>query len=160
MKRCKSWILWQKQPLRYVTFKICSLSKQLKLRNRCKISLLILKAHSRVLDNFWQLKNPLKWWKMFITLYEKLFSFLRYLHFCLDFLVMKKKTGFISRLSLIPKFMTSQTGQQIITIYILPNISRSKDKKAMKFGQRKKYFSSKSCRKWGRETSCKPLFIF
>ena len=31
--------------------------------------------------------------------------------------------------------MTSQAGQQIITIHILPNISRSKDNQAMKFGQ-------------------------
>ena len=31
--------------------------------------------------------------------------------------------------------MTSQAGKQIITIHILPNISRSKDNKAMKFGK-------------------------
>ena len=31
--------------------------------------------------------------------------------------------------------MTSQTGQQIITTYILHNISRSKDNETMKFGQ-------------------------
>ena len=36
---------------------------------------------------------------------------------------------------LISNFMTSQTGPQIITIHILSNISRSKDNKAMKFGQ-------------------------
>ena len=36
--------------------------------------------------------------------------------------------------------MTSQTGQQIITIHILlPNISRSKDNHAMKFDQLIKY---------------------
>ena len=35
--------------------------------------------------------------------------------------------------------MTSQTGKQIITINVLPNISRSKDSQAMKFGQLKKY---------------------
>ena len=33
--------------------------------------------------------------------------------------------------------MTSQTGQQIITIHILPNISRSTDNQTMKFGQLK-----------------------
>ena len=33
--------------------------------------------------------------------------------------------------------MTSQTGQQIITIHMLPNISRSKDNQAKKFGQLK-----------------------
>ena len=31
--------------------------------------------------------------------------------------------------------MTSQPGQQIITIHILPNMSRSKDNQAMKFSQ-------------------------
>ena len=31
--------------------------------------------------------------------------------------------------------MTSQTGQQIITIHILPNISKSKGNTTMKFGQ-------------------------
>ena len=31
--------------------------------------------------------------------------------------------------------MTPQAGEQIIAIHILPNISRSKGNKAMKFGQ-------------------------
>ena len=31
--------------------------------------------------------------------------------------------------------MTSQTGEQIITVHILPNIPRSKDNQAMKFDQ-------------------------
>ena len=35
--------------------------------------------------------------------------------------------------------MTSKTEQQIIIIYILPNISRSKGKETMKFGQLKEY---------------------
>ena len=35
--------------------------------------------------------------------------------------------------------MTSQTGQQIITIHVLPYISRSKGNQAMKFGQLIKY---------------------
>ena len=43
--------------------------------------------------------------------------------------------------------MTSQTEQEIITIHVLPNISKSKGSKAIKFGQLKKilwdkYFSS------------------
>ena len=37
--------------------------------------------------------------------------------------------------NLIPKFMTSQTGQQIIAIHILANISRSKDNQTRKFDQ-------------------------
>ena len=35
--------------------------------------------------------------------------------------------------------MKSKTGQQITTIHILTNISRSKDNQAMKFGQSLKY---------------------
>ena len=47
--------------------------------------------------------------------------------------------------------MTSQTGKKIITIHVLPSISRSKDNQAMKFGQliklRENDFSAKSCKK-------------
>ena len=35
--------------------------------------------------------------------------------------------------------MTSKTGQQAITIHMLPNISRSKGNQAMEFGQLIKY---------------------
>ena len=58
------------------------------------------------------------------------------------------KSDSIRRLRLIRKFMTSQTGQQIITIYILPNILRSKGNQTVKFGQligynvRKKIFKN------------------
>ena len=41
----------------------------------------------------------------------------------------------IRKLRLISKFVTSHSGQQIITIHILPDISSSKDNHAMKFGQ-------------------------
>ena len=34
---------------------------------------------------------------------------------------------------LVLNFMTSQTGKQIITIYIVPNISRSKGNQTIKF---------------------------
>ena len=62
--------------------------------------------------------------------------------------------------------MTSQTGQQIITIHILPNIAKSKGNQAIKLGQliiehnMKNSFAQKSCRKRGRETSFRPLFVF
>ena len=69
---------------------------------------------------------------------QKLFPLLRYLHFCFDFLVMQK-SGLITKLKLITKFMTSQTGQQITKINIFPNISRGKGNQAMKFGQIIKY---------------------
>ena len=36
---------------------------------------------------------------------------------------------------LISKFITSQPEKQTIAIYILPNVSRSKENHAMKFGQ-------------------------
>ena len=41
----------------------------------------------------------------------------------------------IRELRLILKLMTLQTGQQMITINILSNISRSHGKQTMKFGQ-------------------------
>ena len=47
--------------------------------------------------------------------------------------------------------MTSQPGQQTITIYILPNISQSKSNQTMKLGElieyNKKDFSSKIMQK-------------
>ena len=62
-------------------------------------------------------------------------------------------------------WLTSQPGLQAIAIHILPNISQSKGNQTMKFGQLIEYnkrniFLQKLCRKWGRETSSRPLFIF
>ena len=50
--------------------------------------------------------------------------------------------------------MTSRYGQQIITIHIWPNISKSKENQAIKFSQLIKYnirntFLQKPCRKQG-----------
>ena len=61
--------------------------------------------------------------------------------------------------------MTSQRGQQTITRHILPNILRSKDNQAMKLAQLTEYIMRniwlpKLCRKLGRETSSRPLFVF
>ena len=61
--------------------------------------------------------------------------------------------------------MTSQPGQQTIEIHILPNISGSKSNQTLKLGQlidynKKKNFLQKLCRKQGRETSSRLLFIF
>ena len=61
-------------------------------------------------------------------------------------------------LRLLLKFMTSQTGQPIFTIYILANISGSKGNQAMKFCQLIEYnvrniFFDKSYTKCGGETS-------
>ena len=54
--------------------------------------------------------------------------------FCADFLEMQKN-DLIRNLSSISKLMTSQTRQQITTIHILPNKSRSKVNQAMKLDQ-------------------------
>ena len=61
--------------------------------------------------------------------------------------------------------MTAQAGEKVITIHILPNISRSKGNQAIKFGQlikncMRNFFLQKSWRKWDRETSPRPLFVF
>ena len=61
--------------------------------------------------------------------------------------------------------MTSQPGLETIAIHILPNISQSKGNQTMKFGQLIEYnkrnsFFQKLCRKWGKETGIRPLFIF
>ena len=46
-----------------------------------------------------------------------------------------KKIGFIwFNEKLIPKFVTSQNGKQILTIHVLPNISRSKANQTMTCG--------------------------
>ena len=60
--------------------------------------------------------------------------------------------------------MMSQTGYQIFTIHILPNVTKSKSNYAVKFSKLIKYseknvFLQRLCRKWGRETSS-DLFLF
>ena len=90
--------------------------------------------------------------------------FFKYLHFWTQFLIMQKN-GLVRKLWSVSKFIRSRTGQQIITIYMLPNISLSKGIHAMKFCLLIKFrmrniFLQKSCRKWGRQISSRPLFVF
>ena len=66
------------------------------------------------------------------------------------------------KLRLISKYVASQTREQIIAIHILPNISISKGKQAIKLGQlieynKKNIFLKKSYRKCGGKTSPKPF---
>ena len=68
------------------------------------------------------------------TLQVHIYFFQILLHFCPDLLVMLK-IGLFRKLKSISKFMTSQAGQQIITIDILSNILRSKGNQKMKSGQ-------------------------
>ena len=61
--------------------------------------------------------------------------------------------------------MTSQPDLQTIAIHILPNISQSKDNQTINFDQliecnKRNIFLQKSCRKRGKESSSRPLFIF
>ena len=75
------------------------------------------------------------------------------------------KNGLIGKIRLISKFMTSQPGYQTVTIHILLSISWSKDNHTMKFDQVIEYnkidiFLEKSCRRWGRKTISRPLFVF
>ena len=56
------------------------------------------------------------------------------------------------------------TAQKIIKGHLFPNISRTKDNQAMKFGQLIEYkvnniFHLKSCNESGRETSSRSLFF-
>ena len=60
--------------------------------------------------------------------------FSRYSNFCLDILVMYNKP-LIRKIRLILKFMTLQPRKQTIAIHTLPNISRSKENKAVEFGR-------------------------
>ena len=57
--------------------------------------------------------------------------------------------------------MASLTGQEIITIHILPNISKSKGNQIMKFGQLVEYntsnFLEKSYKQCHGETSSRPF---
>ena len=75
------------------------------------------------------------------------------------------KNGLIRKIRLTSKFMVSQTGLQTIAIHLLPNISQSKGNQTIKFGQlieynKKNIFLQKLCRKWSKETSSRPLFIY
>ena len=103
-----------------------------------------------------KIKSPLKLMKNTFYLSWKLYSFLRYFHFCPDFLIMEEW--------LISKVMTLQTGHQIIVIHIF-NIPRSNGNQAMTIGHLIEYserniFLKNLCWKWGRETSSRSFLFF
>ena len=88
---------------------------------------------------------------------SNLFSFSRYLNFCLDFLIMQQN-NLIRKIRLSSNFMTSQPGQQTIIIHVFTNILGSKGNQTMKFGHLIEYnmrnvFLEKSYTKYGGETS-------
>ena len=90
-----------------------------------------------------------------------LFSFSRYLIFCLDFLVILKN-GSIRKIMLISNFFTSQPVKQTSAVHILLNTSGSKRIGIMKFGHLIEYnmsdiFLEKSCTKSGEEIISGPF---
>ena len=91
-------------------------------------------------------------------------SFFRSLDFCPDFFsYLGKRLNKRAKVNF--KILTSQTGKQPIAIHILPKFSRSKSYQAMRFDQLIEHnkiniYLWKSCRKWGRETRCRALFVF
>ena len=73
-----------------------------------------------------------------------------------------QKSGFIRKIRIISKFMTSQPGKQTIAMHILPNMSRSKSNQIMKFSQlivcsMRNIFLEKSYTKCGGETIPRPF---
>ena len=94
--------------------------------------------------------------------YFMLKSFFSRSFFCPDYQVIQKNSS-IRGLWLISKLMTSQTGQQIIAIQILLNISRSTGNQTIKSGQLieyniRKIFLEKSWMKCGGEASPRPFY--
>ena len=68
----------------------------------------------------------------------------------------------MGKLRLISKFMASQLGKQMISIHLLPNISRSKGNQAIIFGQliecnMRNIFPKKSYTKHDGETNPRPF---
>ena len=64
---------------------------------------------------------------------------------------------------LVSRLMTSQTGQQIVAIHILPNISRRKDNHEISYFKSQKYnirniFLEKSYRRCGAKVSPRSFY--
>ena len=98
---------------------------------------------------------------MFFISAQKLFSFSRYLSFCLDFLVMYQNS-LIKKICKVNFKFYDVTAWLTIVIHILLNISRSKGTQTMKFGQLIEYnmrniFLEKSFTKCGGDTSPRPF---
>ena len=82
-------------------------------------------------------------------------------HFCdksLSRFFIFHRAFLIKNAIVISKFMTLQTGQQVILTHMLPSVSRGKGNQTLKFGQIIKYimrniFLLQSCRKWSWTTS-------
>ena len=132
------------------------LEKTFARRSFCGISMQIVKGTLSDLRHFLTTKNPLKlmenafyftWKALFIL---KIFKLLSWLYGQVD-------KWLDWKVRLISKFMTSQSGKQIIVVHILPNTSRRKCNQKIKFGQLiwykiRKILLQKSFTKYGGET--------
>ena len=119
-------------------FKSDKLHMQIKLLSTCFYH---LKVHSQVWENFGN-------WNSFKN-DEKCFSF-------------HLKSSFHSQDIYI--FVMTFWPCRKNDLFVLPNISQSKGNQTMNFGQLMEYkkiiiFLQKLSRKWGRETSTRPLYI-
>ena len=77
-------------------------------------------------------------WKPFKMIENAFYFMLKALYVLGVFTFLSWHLGYVEKQldkKINSKFMTSQTGQQIITMHIICNISRSKDNQTMKFGQ-------------------------
>ena len=97
----------------------------------------VLKGPLSGLRQFLKTESPLKMIKMAFIHVNSPFPSLDIYIFVLTLFIWKK--GLKRELWLISKFITSEAGQQIILIHVLPNILISKDNRIMKFGLLIKY---------------------
>ena len=110
------------------------------------------------------IKSPLKMMKNTFYFLLKALFVLKIFKFFVTTFRLCRKNDLIRKITLTSKFITSQPGLQTIAKHILPNISQSKGNQTMKFGQLMEYnktnfFLEKICRKCGKETSSRPLFL-
>ena len=112
---------------------------------------------------FASMKTLKKWWKKRFIFTSKPLFVLTIFNFFPDFFS-HVGNGMIRKLRLISIIMMWSTAKQIISIHLLPNISRPKGNQTLKFGQLKynmrNIFLQKLCWKWGRETISRSIFFF
>ena len=131
-----------------------------------EVYLSCLKLGSHLPKNLWYLLD----WKPFKN-DEKCFLFQLKSSFCSQDIYVfvttfwsYRRNGLIRKIRLTSKLMTSQTRLQTISIHVMHKTSQNKGNQTMKFGQLIEYnkieiFLQKLCRKWGKESNSRPLFI-
>ena len=120
----------------------------------------LFKATVSGLRQFLTIESPLKVMKNAFNFTLKALFILKIFKSCLEFLIMY---GIIKMIRLISKFMTSQPGKQMTVMFILPNMSNSKDNQTMKLFQlieidmRNIFLKKKTFTKCGGETIPRPF---